>query len=219
MTLYGWTNGNHCQNEPVWLTNRPVSSKYTFFQSKRMVTGGSLWRVPCLPSSFGPQNPLITTPVGFKNHCFSLLKRTFVVSMILHGWTNANHCQHGPVWSSNLLVLSKYTFFQSKTHGYWGDHLGPSLFTTSIWATKTIDNDPRVCQKTLFFVTKTCIRGFDDFFWLNQCKPLPTWARLVNKSSCSIKIYVFPSQNAWLLGGPSARSPVNHPQLGLKTLR
>ena len=86
----------------------------------------------------------------------------------------------------------------------------------SILATKTFDNHPCVCQKPLFFIAKTYIRGFDDFFWLNQCKPLPKWARLVNKPSCSLKIYVFPIQNAWLLGGDIGTLPVYHSHLGPK---
>ena len=83
---------------------------------------------------------------------------------------------------------------------------------------KTLDNHPCVCQKPLFFIAKTYIRDFEDSLWLNQCKPLPTWARLVNKSPCSTKIYVFPIQNAWLLGGPSGTVPVYHPHLGVKAM-
>ena len=39
----------------------------------------------------------LSSAVGFKNHCFSLLKRTFVLSMTFYGSFNADHCQTGPV--------------------------------------------------------------------------------------------------------------------------
>ena len=52
-----------------------------FLNAKPMVTGGRGWLAPRLPPPFGLPKPLITTPVGPKNNCFLLLKRTLLISM------------------------------------------------------------------------------------------------------------------------------------------
>ena len=83
---------------------------------------------------------------------------------------------------------------------------------------KTLDNHSRVCQKPLFFIATTYNRDFDDSLLLSQCKPLPNWARLVNNSSCSIKIYAFPIQNQWLLGERLGNAMVTTPSWAPKTL-
>ena len=183
-----------------------------------MSAGGALLASPVFTLPFGLPKPLITTLRGSKTIVFFCKKRTFVISMTFYGSTNANHGQNGPVRSTNSFVPPKCTFSQCKTHGCWGAHLEPSLFTTPIWATKTFDNHPCVAQRQLFPLAKTCIRGFDDFFWLSQCKQFPKWARSVNKSLCTIQMYVFQMQNPWLLGGASEPPPVYHPHLGDKNL-